>query len=103
MGTTHPGVDRWQRRPPHELQQDLDKKASQLRLELALAPEGPGSVETCTVEFGRDGPVRAIFLGRLEGKHNQRFIATSVDSSTIELVLAGEGIGAIGMVSTANG
>lgn len=97
---THPSVSRWSRKDPAELQARLDAEAGALTV--AAAPAGRGTVETCTVEYGRDGPVRAVFIGRLlDGADaGLRFIATSKAVEAMEKVIAGHGIGCSGIVST---
>merc|ERR1711907_674842 len=82
------------------VQKALDAEAG--ALVVAAAPKGRGRVETCTVEYGRDGPTRAIFIGRLlDGpEEGQRFIATSRDSAAMACVAEGGGIGMYGFVST---
>jgi len=63
---THPGGQGWHRRDPAEVQQQLDASAGARTL--AAKPAGRGQVETCTVEYGRNGPVRAIFIGTMVGR-----------------------------------
>eukprot|EP00746_Dinoflagellata_sp_MGD_P122642 gnl/MRDRNA2_/MRDRNA2_57466_c0_seq2.p1 gnl/MRDRNA2_/MRDRNA2_57466_c0~~gnl/MRDRNA2_/MRDRNA2_57466_c0_seq2.p1 ORF type:complete len:151 (-),score=27.22 gnl/MRDRNA2_/MRDRNA2_57466_c0_seq2:30-482(-) len=97
---THPQASRWTRRAPRELQRELEAESEVL--EVAASPVGHGVVESCTVEYGRDGPVRAIFVGKMRDGHDvgRRFVGTSKDTPAIEVVLAGNGIGVVGTVST---
>ena len=70
---------------------------------LARAAEGPASIETYTVLFGRDGgPSRGIVLGRLAD--GRRFLANTPESRTVvEALAAGEAIGCEGVVSHLGG
>jgi acetyl-CoA C-acetyltransferase len=72
-------------------------------IELALEAEGPASIETYTVLFGRDGsPTQGIVVGRLED--GRRFLAnTPEDPGLAEALAASEAIGLEGVVSHAGG
>ena len=96
---THP-EGTWWRTPPAELQRSLDQEAGALVVD--DGPSGRGVVETCTVEHSREGPARAIFIGRLLGGEaaGRRFLATSRDPAVMTLVMGGNGCGATGVVST---
>jgi acetyl-CoA C-acetyltransferase len=72
-------------------------------VELALEAEGPATIETYTVVFGRDGgPSRGIVVGRLED--GRRFVAnTPEDPALAEALAAAEAIGRRGIVSHSGG
>ncbi|MBK0870662.1 enoyl-CoA hydratase/isomerase family protein [Saccharopolyspora sp. HNM0986] len=61
--------------------------------EEALQADGWATVETCTVKHGKDGHRTGIVIGRLEGD-DRRFIATTEDAETLDLLSTGEPIGA---------
>jgi acetyl-CoA C-acetyltransferase len=81
-----------------------DVKADQAEVDamphpdIAEVPNGPATIETYTVVYGRDGtPAQGIVIGRLE--YGQRFIAnTPADESLFETMVSEEFIGAKGAV-----
>jgi acetyl-CoA C-acetyltransferase len=96
------------RRPPGERWQRTDPEADQVKLEAMESPpaveqaEGPASVESYTVQFGREGePELGIVIGRLgDGeKPGARFIAnTPPDSDLLWAMTRQEFIGTSGRV-----
>merc|ERR1712107_93814 len=97
---THPNATSWTRKAPTELQRQINEQA--VSVKVASSPNGRGIVEICTVEHGRDGPNRAIFIGRMTDGPDAglRFIATSSAKASFDLVASGKGIGALGVVSS---
>jgi acetyl-CoA C-acetyltransferase len=69
---------------------------------LVATPQGPGTVETYTIVYGRDGACeRGTVLGRLDG--GRRFVARLPDDRTLlEALTRSEGIGLRGHVRTEN-
>jgi acetyl-CoA C-acetyltransferase len=66
--------------------------------ELATTPSGAGTVETYTVLFDRDGPVRGIVVGRLDD--GRRFLANPPsDPAILDAMTREEAIGRRGRVS----
>jgi acetyl-CoA C-acetyltransferase len=74
-----------------------------LHPELVLAPHGRGAIESYTVLHDREGhPTRGIVIGRLDD--GRRFIAnTPDDRGVMEGLMAEEGIGRLGTVTSAEG
>ena len=70
---------------------------------LATAPHGPGTVETYTIVYRRDGACeRGTVLGRLED--GRRFVARLPDDRTLlDALTRSEGVGLRGQVRTENG
>lgn len=70
---------------------------------VALEAEGPATIETYTVVFGRDGgPSQGIVVGRLED--GRRFLANTPESPALaEALAAAEAIGRKGVVSHSGG
>ncbi len=75
----------------HETQAALDVAPKPVTVERA---EGPATVETYTVKYGRDGSAVGVIVGRLAG--GERFLATTVpgDDATIALLLSDRPFGA---------
>ncbi len=95
--STKPVEGQWQREDPDVLQAEID---AQEKVVVALAPEGEGTVETCTVVYGRDGPMMGIVIGRL--KDDRRFVATTpTDEATINILESDDAIGRTGTVTGA--
>jgi acetyl-CoA C-acetyltransferase len=66
--------------------------------ELATTPSGAGTVETYTVLFDRDGPIRGIVVGRLDD--GRRFLANPPsDPAILDAMTREEAIGRRGRVS----
>jgi acetyl-CoA C-acetyltransferase len=66
--------------------------------ELETTPSGAATVETYTVLFDRDGPVRGIVVGRLDD--GRRFLANpSSDPAVLDAMTREEAIGRRGRVS----
>lgn len=97
---THPGQPSWRRRDPEELQRRLQAEA--VEVPVATVAEGRCRVESYTVEYGREGPTRAVVVGRLLAgpSAGQRFIATSRETAAMELMAAKDCIGLEGSVAT---
>ena len=88
--STAPPAAPFHRADPASYQGELDAMASPVFTELA---NGTGTIETFTVVFDRDGPVRGILIGRLDAG-DARFLAnTPGDKATLEALM---GDGAIG-------
>ena len=95
--STTPPSGKWSRENPSILQSELD--ASQT-VSVTEAPNGRGTVETCTAVYGRDGPMFGLVIGRLED--NSRFVAqTATDEATINALRADDCVGRRGNVSPA--
>lgn len=95
--STKPFEGPWKREDPSVLQAEIDAIR---RVEVAEKPEGSGTVETCTVIYGRDAPMMGIVIGRLED--GRRFIAnTATDEATIAQLQADDAIGRRGTVTPA--
>lgn len=69
----------FERPAPASYQNEIDALKSPA---FTQAPEGLGRVETYTVVYGKDGPNKAIFVGR-QASDNARFLAVSKDVETI--------------------
>jgi acetyl-CoA C-acetyltransferase len=90
----------WRREDPATYQGGLDAMPHP---QLALAPQGRGTIETYTVLHDRDGtPARGVVIGRLTD--GQRFLANTPDDRVVlEALMSEEGVGRTGIVSTNNG
>ncbi len=92
--SANPFEGEWRREDPSLLQAEID---AQEKVTVAVIPEGPATVETCTVIYGRDGPMMGIVIGRLED--DRRFVAnTPTDEATLLALRGDEAIGARGLV-----
>ncbi len=82
----------WSRTDPHVDQAEVD---AQPHPQLVEEAEGPATVETYTVAYGRDGPERGIVIGRLED--GRRFLAnTPPDGALLQTMTEREFVGAKG-------
>jgi acetyl-CoA C-acetyltransferase len=95
-----PPARRFERDDPHEYQAQIDAEPHPA---LVTEPSGSGTIETYTVAHDRDGnPIRGIIIGRLGD--GRRFLAnTPADRVTLDSLMASEGVGRRGTVSSANG
>ncbi len=92
--------------PPPTPWVPVDGAALQARVDaergpaLATLPDGPGTVETYTVIYDRDGvPVRGIVVGRLDD--GRRFLAnTPSDAALLDALVREEAIGRRGRVAS---
>ncbi|MEM9879280.1 MAG: acetyl-CoA acetyltransferase [Pseudomonadota bacterium] len=69
----------FERANPATYQSEIDALTSPVFTE---TPSGSGRVETYTVIYGKDGPTKAIFIGRLDDD-DARFLAISKDAQTL--------------------
>jgi acetyl-CoA C-acetyltransferase len=60
-------------------------------LEVAGLVEGPGTIQTYTVVYGKDGPTYAIAIGTLPD--GRRFIARADDADTVGAMVADDPLG----------
>ena len=72
-----------------QLQDEVDSRPSP---SVALQPEGPATIESYTVQHGRDGTRSGIVIGRLAAD-NRRFVATADDDTALDMLSHGEPIG----------
>jgi hypothetical protein len=79
------------------------ERARRLAQPPVLEARGPGTLETYTILFDREGqPTRGIALGRTQA--GERFLANTPDDRTsLEGFLAKEGVGCIGKLSSHDG
>ena len=79
------------------------ERARRRPLTPVLEARGPGTLETYTILFDREGqPVRGIVLGRTQA--GERFLAnTPDDRASLEAMLASEAVGRIGKLSSHDG
>ena len=98
--STAPKEGPFAREDPHAYQAVIDGEPHP---ELVREPNGRGTVETYTVLHDRDGaPLRGLIIGRLED--GRRFLAnTPADREVLESLMAREGVGRAGTVSSADG
>jgi len=94
--------------PPKQPWADIDNGALQQpidaapRLALAAAPEGPATIESYTVGFGREGPRQGIVIARNDA--GERVVAnTANDAATLNALMAQDPIGQRGKVRTQDG
>jgi acetyl-CoA C-acetyltransferase len=93
--STQPGDTPWQRKQPADYQKEIDALPKPAFTE---TPEGKASIETFTVMHGRNGPERALIIGRLE--NDTRFIAnTAEDPAIFNALMQDDVIGRTGYVS----
>ena len=98
--STTPTAGAWRREAPASYQAEIDERASPVFEE---RPHGAASVETYAVCFGRNGPERAIVVGRLAGS-DKRFVSnTPSDAATLKNVVEEEFLGRTGSVSHKDG
>ncbi len=90
----------WRREELQHYQGDLDQMSHP---PLAHKPSGRATIETYTVLYDRDGqPNRGLVVGRLDD--GRRFLAnTPDDHAGLESLVAREGVGRTGVVSSSNG
>jgi acetyl-CoA C-acetyltransferase len=95
-----PKDDAWVRPDLAAVQADLDSAPHPA---LTTEPRGAGTIETYTVLHDRDGqPMKGIVVGRLGD--GERFLAnTPDDRAVLDGLVAREGIGRRGSVSSADG
>lgn len=97
--STEPVAGEWRRREPAEYQAEMDALP---KADLVLEANGPATVETYTVLFGKEAAERAIIVGRLED--NRRFLATTENSPEIlEEMTSVECVRRTGKVAHTNG
>lgn len=95
-----PTQGKWEREPPAAYQTQIDSMDSPIFTELA---NGPAKVETYTVCFDKNGPVRGIVIGRLLD-NDQRFVAnTTSDADNLNKMLQEEFLGRTGTVQSREG
>lgn len=92
--STDPIEKDWARTPPESIQAVVDARP---KTKVETQPTGAAEIETYTVMHGRDGPERAIIMGRLEDQ--RRFVAeTPKDPAIFEALMTEEAIGKKGNV-----
>ena len=92
--STTPPSKTWQRTDPATYQAEI---LAQRGPSFCAQPAGKASVETYTVIHNREGPERAIIIGRLEDQ--RRFLAeTTTDTNTLEALMNECTIGSSGRV-----
>jgi len=95
-----PHAASWRREDPARYQAGIDATTHP---PLEREPQGPGTIETYTVLYGRDGaPEKGIIVGRLPD--GRRFVANTPDDRTVlEGLVSTEGVGRRGRVTTGGG
>lgn len=98
--STTPTQGKWQREDPAVTQQVIDKMDSPA---FTGTPEGEATIETYTVVFDRNGPVRGIVIGRL-ARDDTRFVAnTPTDPELLNWMVENECLGRKGIVGNREG
>jgi acetyl-CoA C-acetyltransferase len=98
-GTDGPAAP-WAGAACDSVQREVDRGPS---ASLAIAPHGPGTVETYTIVYARDGACeRGTVLGRLDD--GRRFVARLPDDRTLlDALTRSEGVGLRGQVRAEDG
>lgn len=97
--STDPVETPWRRTDPAEYQAEMDALP---RAEIVIEANGPATVETYTVLFGKEAPEKAIIVGRLED--NRRFLATTDNTpDTLAEMTSIECVGRAGKVRHTSG
>jgi acetyl-CoA C-acetyltransferase len=98
--STTPVAGAWKREDPHALQAELDALPS---VPVNTNPEGASKIETYTVAFDKERPVKGFVFGRLSDT-GQRFVAnTPSDDATLQDLVTREQLGRPGTVRQEDG
>lgn len=97
--STEPVEGDWQREDPAVYQAEMDALP---KAQIAIEANGPATVETYTILFGKDAPEKSTIIGRLED--NRRFLATTSNApELLDEMTKIECVGRHGNVAYKNG